>query len=71
MKKADKKVQKEIVLGIIKNQTGKVIIVNRIWPEKSLDGGAILQWAFPGGNVDEGETPEEAVAREVRNETGF
>lgn len=71
MKKADKKVQKEIVLGIIKNKTGKVIIINRIWPEKSSDGGAILQWAFPGGNIDEGETLEEAVVREVRNETGF
>ena len=28
-------------------------------------------WLQPGGHIDEGETPEEAALREVREETGF
>lgn len=71
MKKNDKNVQKEIVLGIIKSPAGKVILISRVWPEKSLDGSTTLTWAFPGGNIDEGETSEEALSREVRQETGL
>jgi 8-oxo-dGTP diphosphatase len=28
-------------------------------------------WNFPGGHIEEGETPEEACIREVKEETGF
>lgn len=29
------------------------------------------QWYFPGGGIESGESPEEALAREVTEETGF
>lgn len=71
MGKEELKPKNEIVLGVIKNKAGKIIILNRLWPEKSIDGSVKLTWAFPGGEIDEGETPEEALIREVRNETGL
>ena len=45
---------------------GRVLIAQR--PEgKSMAG----LWEFPGGKVDPGETPEEALVRELREELGI
>jgi 8-oxo-dGTP diphosphatase len=30
-----------------------------------------IVWNFPGGGIEEGESPEQACIREVREETGF
>lgn len=60
----------EVAVAIIKNKTGKVLIVQRVHPERGNDETR-LEWAFPGGRIEEEETPEEAAAREVCDETGY
>ena len=42
---------------------GRVLIAKR--PEGKVMGGL---WEFPGGKVDDGETPEAALVRELREE---
>lgn len=46
---------------------GKKILLTRRSP-KLLEGG---KWSFAGGYVDQDETIEQAVIREVREETGW
>src|SRR5256885_13739791 len=48
--------------ALVRDACGRVLLVRR--PD---DG----RWAMPGGWVDPGETPEQAVVREVAEETGL
>ncbi len=50
---------------VIRNK--KILLVKRDEPEVK---GAHMKWEFPGGKVDFGETPEEAIVREIKEETG-
>ncbi len=38
--------------------------------KQHVQRGSIV-WNFPGGGVDQNETPEEACIREVKEETGY
>ena len=53
-----------VVAGLLKRQ-GKVLVGQR--PEGSSLPGA---WEFPGGKIELGESPEEALARELKEELG-
>ncbi|NYE58107.1 8-oxo-dGTP diphosphatase MutT [Carboxydothermus ferrireducens] len=43
---------------------GKVLITRRKLNDKYLPG----KWEFPGGKVEQGETPEDCLVREIKEE---
>lgn len=54
-----------VVAGFLKKD-GKILVGQR--PENnSLPG----QWEFPGGKIEPGETPEQALVRELQEELGI
>lgn len=59
---------KQVVVGIIEKDN-KVLIVQRKDKETGKDG-SVLSWVFPGGSVED-ETKQQAVKREVFEETGY
>lgn len=66
MKKPQKTKQITVIVGLV-IKDNKILMVKRYEPEV-LD--AHLKWEFPGGKVDFGETPQQAIVREVKEETG-
>ena len=56
---------KQSIAGIIFSG-GKFLIGHRL-PVGEMGG----RWEFPGGKVDEGETPADAILREFREEMGL
>lgn len=58
----------EIALGVVVSDR-KVLVVERQQREIGRNGMPIT-WAFPGGKLESGETPQEAASREVEEETG-
>ncbi len=55
-----------VVACALVNDKGEVLLAQRP-PGKMLAG----KYEFPGGKVDAGETPEAALARELREELGI
>lgn len=54
-----------VVAAVIEDGHGRVLVAQRP-AHKHL----ALQWEFPGGKIDPGETPEAALVRELREELG-
>ncbi|MGE5235924.1 MAG: (deoxy)nucleoside triphosphate pyrophosphohydrolase [Acidobacteriota bacterium] len=54
-----------VVAAVVQAADGRVLMAQRA-PGQHLAG----LWEFPGGGVEDGETPEEALARELDEELG-
>ena len=55
------------VLALVRDMAGRTLITRRQLDKEWAAG----KWEIPGGGVRAGETSEEAVLREVREETGL
>ena len=53
----------KVVLGFIRNEHGKYLLAKR-HAEKEHGG----LWEFPGGKIEDGENPREAIMREIMEE---
>ena len=52
-----------VVAAVIKDDNGKILITQ--WNLKKSQWGL---WEFPGGKIEQGETREEAIIREIKEE---
>lgn len=59
--------QVPIVVAVIRNEEGKFLLTKRHQPEEP---DAHNKWQSVGGGIEFGETPEQAIIREVREEIG-
>ncbi|MDR0139932.1 NUDIX domain-containing protein [Metabacillus idriensis] len=53
------------VSGVVENENGDWLVVKKKY------GGLKGKWSFPAGFVNEGETLDEAIVREIHEETGI
>ena len=63
---------KKVKYAMLETVTGVLVRDSRIFIQKRLDSGVWAGfWEFPGGRLEEGETPEQALVREFAEETEF
>jgi 8-oxo-dGTP diphosphatase len=64
----DKKELNKNAVAVIVNEDNKILLLKRSdYPDSWMPN----KWALVGGGIDKGETPENAIKREVKEETGL
>ncbi|CCF38528.1 hypothetical protein CH063_09591 [Colletotrichum higginsianum] len=66
----DKKMLRMGTMGILCRGTKVLIIRRRLKTPEIRENGPPDTWAFPGGALEKGETPEPAMKREYKEEAG-
>jgi 8-oxo-dGTP diphosphatase len=56
----------QVAAGVISDSQGRILITKR--PDDAHQGGL---WEFPGGKLEPGESPSQALARELEEELGI
>ena len=67
MEQKEEKRQNLVVIAAIRDAEGRILLQKRLDP---LIPDAHGKWEFPGGKINFGERPEDALCREVREEIG-
>ena len=57
---------RQAAVAILQNEKGEILFCRR-----SAKGSGAGLWEFPGGKVEPGESPQECVVRECREELGI
>ena len=60
--------QKVVAIALLINDQGKLLISKRLDKNIAETDG---KWELPGGHVEFGKTPEQAVIREIKEESGL
>ena len=65
---ADGNTNPDAVMIVAHDSQGRLLVIQE---ERPITGGGELIWDIPAGMIDEGETPEQAAIREIKEETGL
>jgi len=65
MERAEKEINGGVALAVPKHKNKYLLL------KRSEENSSSGEWTFPGGKIENGENPEEAALRELKEETGL